>query len=59
MQARPIQHLYVHVPFCAHKCNYCAFYSHGADGELIHRYVEALVKELEYVASSLRPRSAT
>lgn len=38
--------LYVHVPFCAHKCEYCAFYSH-APGDLLQRYTEALVQELE------------
>jgi oxygen-independent coproporphyrinogen-3 oxidase len=36
--------LYVHVPFCAHKCEYCAFYSH-APGGLVQRYVDALVRE--------------
>ena len=39
--------LYVHVPFCAHKCEYCAFYSHLPGGDLVQRYVDALIKELE------------
>ena len=37
-----IRHLYVHVPFCAKKCDYCAFYSEAADGELVNRYVERI-----------------
>ena len=41
--------LYVHVPFCAHKCEYCAFYSHPAQGELVNRYVAGLVRELELI----------
>jgi oxygen-independent coproporphyrinogen III oxidase len=36
--------LYVHVPFCAHKCEYCAFYSH-APGDLLQRYTDALLQE--------------
>jgi len=36
--------LYVHVPFCAHKCEYCAFYSH-APGDLLQRYTDALIAE--------------
>jgi oxygen-independent coproporphyrinogen-3 oxidase len=43
--------LYVHVPFCAHKCEYCAFYSEAADGEVINRYVSALIQEMEMIAS--------
>jgi oxygen-independent coproporphyrinogen III oxidase len=39
--------LYVHVPFCAHKCEYCAFYSHLPGEGLVQRYVDALVRELE------------
>jgi len=52
-----ITSLYVHVPFCAHKCEYCAFYSEASSGELINRYVAALVRELEIVAHDLKPRT--
>lgn len=47
--------LYVHVPFCAQKCAYCAFYSEASSGDLINRYVTALVRELELVAHDLEP----
>jgi oxygen-independent coproporphyrinogen III oxidase len=53
--AIPITSLYVHVPFCARKCSYCAFYSEASSGELIERYVGALIRELELVAADLRP----
>ena len=52
-----IEHLYVHVPFCAKKCAYCAFYSEAASGELIQRYVEALAREMELVAAELHPKT--
>jgi oxygen-independent coproporphyrinogen-3 oxidase len=42
-----VSSLYVHVPFCAQKCSYCAFFSEASSGELINRYVDALVKDLE------------
>lgn len=51
----PVRSLYVHVPFCAHKCEYCAFFSEAGQGELINRYVSALIKELELVAPETRP----
>src|ERR1022692_3169890 len=53
----PVSSLYVHVPFCARKCQYCAFYSESSDGEIINRYTDALVRELERVAADLRPRT--
>src|SRR5438552_2682062 len=55
--AERITSLYVHVPFCAHKCAYCAFYSEASSGQLINRYVAALVRELELVAKDLEPRT--
>ena len=53
----PVTSLYVHVPFCAQKCEYCAFYSEASSGELINRYVAALVRELEIVAGDLKPKT--
>jgi oxygen-independent coproporphyrinogen-3 oxidase len=50
-----IASLYVHVPFCAQKCSYCAFYSEASSGELIERYTAALIRELELVAHDLKP----
>src|SRR5579863_3696097 len=54
---RPIESLYVHVPFCAQKCAYCAFYSEASNGEIINRYVESLLREMALVASDLKPRT--
>ena len=54
---RPIDSLYVHVPFCAQKCAYCAFYSEASSGELVNRYVDALIREMELVGGDLRPRT--
>jgi len=53
----PVTNLYVHVPFCAHKCEYCAFFSEASSGEQINRYVAALVREMELVAHDLKPRT--
>jgi oxygen-independent coproporphyrinogen III oxidase len=50
-----VRSLYVHVPFCAHKCDYCAFYSAPPSGDVIDRYVTALVRELDLVAERCRP----
>jgi oxygen-independent coproporphyrinogen III oxidase len=55
MSGVPERSLYVHVPFCAHKCEYCAFYSH-APGDLMQRYVEALVREAKMLPK-FRPRT--
>lgn len=53
----PVTSLYVHVPFCAHKCEYCAFYSETSSGEVMNRYTAALVRELELVAPDLKPET--
>ncbi|MBO4903758.1 MAG: radical SAM family heme chaperone HemW [Lachnospiraceae bacterium] len=39
--------LYVHIPFCAKKCNYCDFLSGPADERVRQLYVDALIKEIE------------
>ena len=53
----PVQSLYVHVPFCATKCEYCAFFSEPSSGEQMNRFVDALIREMELVSSSLKPRT--
>jgi oxygen-independent coproporphyrinogen-3 oxidase len=52
-----VESLYIHVPFCAQKCAYCAFFSEPSGGDLINRYVAALIRELELVAHDLQPRT--
>lgn len=47
--------LYVHVPFCARKCEYCAFYSEQAGKERMDRYVSALIQEIRAQTSCLSP----
>jgi oxygen-independent coproporphyrinogen III oxidase len=54
---QPVRSFYVHVPFCAHKCEYCAFYSHPASGDLVNRYVSALIREITATGDTFRPRT--
>ena len=38
--------LYIHIPFCVKKCDYCDFLSFPADNRTQRRYVDALQKEI-------------
>jgi putative oxygen-independent coproporphyrinogen III oxidase len=42
-----VRHLYVHVPFCAHRCGYCDFVTVVGREALHGRYVDALLAELD------------
>jgi oxygen-independent coproporphyrinogen-3 oxidase len=53
----PVSSLYVHVPFCAQKCEYCAFFSEAAKGETVNRFVDALAREMEFVSHDLKPKT--
>ena len=39
--------LYVHIPFCVKKCEYCDFLSGPAGKEIQKAYVQALLKEIQ------------
>jgi len=41
-----IRHIYVHIPFCARICPYCAFYKDLLDRSQTSRFCEALLREL-------------
>ena len=41
-----IRHIYVHIPFCARICPYCAFYKELLDRSQTQRFCEALLSEL-------------
>ncbi|HST30247.1 MAG TPA: radical SAM family heme chaperone HemW [Chthoniobacterales bacterium] len=41
-----IRHLYVHIPFCARICPYCAFYKELLDRSQTPRFCEAILREL-------------
>ena len=56
-EAKPAPHLYIHVPFCATLCHYCAFYSEPSKGDTINRYLVALEKEITQWALAMRPET--
>ena len=51
--------LYVGIPFCPTTCLYCSFTSYpiGAWEKKVHLYLEALFKELDYVAEKMKDRT--
>ena len=49
--------IYLHVPFCTHICPYCDFNTYAGQSDLIPRYVEAMVRDLEVEAGRVGRRS--
>lgn len=39
--------IYIHIPFCIKKCNYCDFLSFDLNSKNISKYVEYLIKEIK------------
>ena len=48
-----VRHIYVHIPFCARICPYCAFYKERPDVSQTNRFCEALLVELDERQSRL------
>lgn len=52
LSRRPFTELYIHIPFCNGKCDYCAFYSEGKMEEtLLETYMDKLFSDMEKNAS--------
>lgn len=55
----PVRHLYVHIPFCARICPYCAFYKVLPDAAQAGRFCDALLTETADVSARYRLLPAT
>ena len=40
--------VYVHVPFCAHRCDYCAFATYSDRDYLMEEYVTSVIQEIQW-----------
>ncbi len=50
--------LYLHIPFCRHRCSYCDFNTYTTVGELQAPYVAALIEEIRRVGAAAPARPA-
>src|SRR5919197_3914437 len=49
---RDVRHIYVHIPFCARICPYCAFYKDLLDRSQTRRFCEAILRDLDLQLAS-------
>jgi putative oxygen-independent coproporphyrinogen III oxidase len=51
--------VYLHIPFCARRCDYCAFAAWSDRSHLVETYVDALARDIDrHVAAGLPPASS-
>lgn len=47
--------VYIHIPFCKHKCYYCDFNTYALQGQPVSAYLDALERELEFTVKAHPP----
>jgi oxygen-independent coproporphyrinogen III oxidase len=50
--------IYIHIPFCTHICPYCDFNTYAGKDDLVPRYVDSILSELEMRAGEIGDRPA-
>ncbi len=45
----PDTSIYIHIPFCKHRCAYCDFNTYANQEDSIPAYVNALINEIEFI----------
>jgi oxygen-independent coproporphyrinogen-3 oxidase len=48
----PDTSIYLHLPFCVHRCAYCDFNTYAGQESLLPAYVDALLREINYIAAT-------
>ena len=56
MEKQPLG-LYIHIPYCIHKCGYCDFNSHLIKHDEMDHYIDALVAEMQHYAKIFSNRN--
>ena len=51
--------IYLHIPFCVHRCAYCDFNTYAGQEDSIPAYVDALLREINYIGSRLSDYQTT
>jgi oxygen-independent coproporphyrinogen-3 oxidase len=51
------RHLYFHIPFCPKLCPYCSFYVEVGGKNKTHRFLDALLRDVDEAGAKLRPRT--
>ncbi|HNJ15221.1 MAG TPA: radical SAM family heme chaperone HemW [Anaerolineales bacterium] len=45
--------IYIHIPFCKHRCAYCDFNTYAGQEDSIPAYVDALIREIGFIGDQL------
>ncbi|PTM59505.1 radical SAM family heme chaperone HemW [Desmospora activa] len=49
--------VYIHIPFCTHKCHYCDFTAYVVGGQPVDEYLQALEREMARTVEAVPPET--